>query len=481
MRKRNVFIVGLNDFNRGLLERTPHAGEYNFHGILEPAEILETYEFPIEEMVERSVRRLEEFRKRTEEEIDAVCGYMDFPVSTMLPLICKRIGARSPSLEALLKCEHKYWSRVEQKRAIPDHIPDFVAFDPFDDDALSKIHLPYPFWIKPIKSSGSFLGFRIENKEDFERAIPVIREQINLISDPFNFVLNQVELPEEIARVDGGHCLAESIIGGRQCTLEGYSLNGRVEATGIIDSIRYENGVSFFRYEYPSTLPYKIQERMVHLSERIIPALGFDDSAFNIEYYWDRERDKIWLLEINTRVSQSHSDIFEKVDGASNQAVTVDVALGRDPEFPYQRGEFVRAAKFFWRLFEDGVVTKVPSTEEIERVEREIPGTVVRPQVVPGMRLSELLEQDSYSYAICQLYIGGEDQKDLLDKYLHCQELLTFEVAPVGRNGETVGSADGSPAAQQHSSTAHEHSSTAHEQQTHGSAARREAHWDSGK
>jgi hypothetical protein len=47
------------------------------------------------------------------------------------------------------------------------------------------------------------------------------------------------------------------------------------------------------------------------------------------------------------------------------------------------------------------------------------------------MRLAELLEQDSYSYALCYLFIGGEDQKDLLDKYIRCQELLTFEIEAV--------------------------------------------------
>lgn len=62
------------------------------------------------------------------------------------------------------------------------------------------------------------------------------------------------------------------------------------------------------------------------ITEKLIPYLGFDDSAFNIEYYWDREKDRIWLLEVNTRVSQSHSAVFEMVDGASNQAITVDVA-----------------------------------------------------------------------------------------------------------------------------------------------------------
>ncbi|MFO7850168.1 MAG: D-alanine--D-alanine ligase, partial [Spirochaetia bacterium] len=161
MNKKNVFVVGMNDFNRALLERTPHAEGYNFFGLLDPAEVLETYNFPIAEMVKRSVEQLENFKKETGEDVHGVCGYMDFPVSTMLPLICKELGTRSPSLEGLLKCEHKYWSRVEQQKVIPDQIPEFSAFDPFDDGALSKIHIPYPFWIKPIKSSGSFLGFYI--------------------------------------------------------------------------------------------------------------------------------------------------------------------------------------------------------------------------------------------------------------------------------------------------------------------------------
>lgn len=432
MSKKNIFVVGMDNFNRGLLERTPHAAEYQFHSLLKPAELLETYDFPVADMMRRSIDQLNSFKESSGESIDAICGYMDFPVSTMLPLICKEFGTRSPSLESLLKCEHKYWSRVEQRKVVPDNIPEFTVFDPFDEDPLSKIDLPYPFWIKPIKSSGSFLGFRIEKEEDFAAALPQIREQIALIGDPFNYILENARLPPEIAAIGGNHCMAESIISGRLCTQEGYSQNGRVESTGIIDSIRYENGISFFRYEYPSTLPYKIQERMHRITEAIIPAMGFDDSAFNIEYYWNREQDRIWLLEINTRVSQSHSNVFEKVDGASNQAITVDVALGRDPEYPSQKGKFSRAAKFFWRLFEgDGIVKTAPSEEEIAQVQKEMPDTVIRPQVTPGMRLSELLEQDSYSYAICHLYIGGEDQKELMDKYIRCQEILTFIVEPL--------------------------------------------------
>lgn len=429
---KDVFVIGLDAFNREKLASIRNAEQYRFHGVLDPSEILETYDFPIEDMLERAETQIKEWETSTAGEVQGIVGYMDFPVSTMLPLLCQRFGVVAPTLESLLKCEHKYWSRLEQREVIPDHIPRFQAFDPFDDDAFARIELELPFWVKPIKSSGSMLGFRILDRDDFDRAIRQIREEIHLISGPFDFVLDQADLPTELTDIGGHYCLAESIIGGRQCTVEGYSANGEVEVFGIIDSIRYQNGSSFFRYEYPSTLPDLVRDQMIDLTKRVITHIGFDNSAFNIEYFWDRQRNHVWLLEINTRVSMSHSDVFEKVDGQTNQQVSVQIACGETPSFPRGEGRYDAAAKFFWRTFDgDAVVTAVPSDEEITAVKTRFPGTVVRPQVKVGSRLSDLLEQDSYSFAICQIYIGGDDTKDLLDKFVMCQEMLTFEFEPV--------------------------------------------------
>lgn len=429
---KDLFIIGLDPFNREKLASIRHAERYNFHGVLEPEEVFDTYDFPIADMLARAEGQIRKWQQETGREVGGIVGYMDFPVSTMLPLLCEKFGVVSPSLESLLKCEHKYWSRLVQKEVIEDYIPSFQAFDPFDDDVFSKIDLELPFWVKPIKSSGSMLGFRILTPADFDAAIAQIREEIHLISEPFDYVLDQADLPSEIAAIGGHYCLAESIIGGRQCTIEGYSWNGEVETFGIIDSIRYQNGSSFFRYEYPSTLPDLVRDKIVELTKKVISHIGFDNAAFNIEYFWDRAHDKVWLLEINTRVSMSHSDVFEKVDGQTNQQVSVQLACGEKPEFPSGEGRYGSAAKFFWRTFDgDAIVKAVPSDEEIARVKDRFPDTVVRPQVKVGMRLSDLLEQDSYSYAICQIYVGGEDTKDLLDKYVACQQMLTFEFEPI--------------------------------------------------
>ncbi|MBS0013313.1 MAG: ATP-grasp domain-containing protein [Desulfobacterales bacterium] len=429
---KNVFLIGLDDTDLARLKTIRNADRYAFHAVLEPAEVLETYDFPVRDMLSRAETQLRQWEKDTGQLIDGIGAYLDFPVSTMLPILCSRLNKRGPGLENLLKCEHKYWSRLVQKEVIARHIPDFTAFDPFDDLAFEQIRLPLPFWIKPIKACGSMLGFYIQDRAQFDQAILDIRSRIHLISDPFNYILQQAAMPEALTGIQGHFFLAESIIRGWQCTLEGYVLNGDIQPLGFIDSLRYENAISFFRYEYPSVLPDMIQDQMIEIAKRVIAHTGLDNCAFNIEFFWNLEQDRIWLLEINPRVSQSHSDMFEKVDGQSNQQITVQVACGEKPDFPRGQGQFACAAKFFWRIFSgDARVTRVPTPLEIREVEKQFPGTVIHPQIREGMKLSDLLEQDSYSYAICHLFIGARDRKELLDKYLHCMQMLCFEFAPV--------------------------------------------------
>ncbi|WP_136248064.1 ATP-grasp domain-containing protein [Halomonas borealis] len=424
---KNVFVVGLNDFNRQRLEQLRGAEHYRFHGVIPPGEVYDTEVFSIADMLDEAGASLEAFEGR----IDAIAGYMDFPVSTMLPILCERFGTRTTTLASLLKCEHKYWSRSVQREVIPDFIPAFTAFDPFDDEALTRIGeagLYFPFFVKPIKSSGSRLGFRIDTPEDFYHAIERLRQDIGLIADPFNTVLEHARLPAEIAAVDGGFCMAEAIIGGWQCTVEGYVYQGEVVSYGIVDSLRYPQVLSFFHYRYPSGLPDAIQAKMVELTATVMAHIGYDNAAFNIEYYWDEVQDRIWLLEINTRISQSHCDLFEKVDGVSHQQVTIDLALGQRPDMPTREGDFLVAAKFFYRVFfVDAVVTRVPSEAELAALQAEFPGTLIAPQVVEGQRLSTLPEQDSYSYALAYIWMGADDEAQLLANYENLAARLAFE------------------------------------------------------
>jgi len=432
--KKNIFVIGMNDLNKERMGRLRGAEDMEFHPLLDYASIFETEDFNMPALIEIAERQLDEHRERGGS-IDAIIGYADFPVSTMLPLLAKKYGTRFASLESLLKCEHKFWSRTVQREAIPDHVPAFTAFDPFDDEALSKIGqagLSFPFFAKPIKSSGSRLGFRIDSPEDFDFAIQKFRAEIGAYGEPFQYILDMADLPDEIRAVQGGYCMAEQVIGGRQCTLEGYSYQGEVMPYGVVDSIRYPQVLSFFYYFYPSKLPKRVQGKMYEITRTVMKHIGFDNSGFNVEFFWDEVQDRIWLLEINTRIAQSHCDLFEKVDGLSHQQVAVDIALGQCPQMPVGEGGYGCAAEFFYRVFfSDATVARVPRPEEIAAAAEKVPGTTIVPQVREGMRLSDLPEQDAYSFAIANIWMGANKQSSLLWNYERVLKALEFEFADI--------------------------------------------------
>lgn len=413
--QKNIFVVGMDDFHLAQLRTLPDAAHYAFHALFTHRELKSGKGFPMRELLDDGRRQLREFP----ETVDAVVGYWDFPVSTALPILRQEMGLPGPTLEAVLKCEHKYWSRLEQARVVPEYIADFCAVDPFAADPLRDVTLGFPFWLKPVKAVLSHLGFLIRDDQDFLHAIHRIRAGIRRFGEPFNLILEFAELPEEVAAVDGNHCIAESLISARrQCTLEGYVYQGRVQVYGAVDSQREGSaGSSFTSYEYPSTLPESVQQRMMAVTSRVMHQVGYDEAPFNIEFYWEEDTDRIWLLEINCRISKSHAPLFHMVDGCYHHQVMIDLGLGREPKMPHREGQFRFAAKFMLRRYEDALVVRVPTRREIEAIESEMSGVVIEIAVEEGTQLSRLPYQDSYSYEVAVIFVGGEDRADVKRKY----------------------------------------------------------------
>lgn len=426
---KHVFVVGMDDFNMDMMRALPQARDCRFHELYSAEEVKAGPEVPITRLLLEGLDRLHRFS----EPIDAIVGYWDFPVSTLLPLLRQPFGLPSPTLEAVLKCEHKYWCRLEQKQCVAENAPAFCVVDPFADNPLVQVELEFPFWLKPIKSVSSHLGFRVNNRRDFNVAIECIRAGIGRFAEPFNYLLNLAGVPEHIARVDGWHCLAESIISqGSQCTLEGYVHRGEVVVYGIVDSIRsgrYRS--SFSRYQYPSRIPKAIQAEMADIARRLMQHIDLDNSPFNIEFFWDKPRNRLNLLEVNPRISQSHSPLFEAVDGASHHQVMLELARGRKPDFPQRQGHYRHAAKFMWRVVDDAVVGGLPSPEQLAAIERRYPSVKIRLDLRPGMRLSELNDQDSYSYELAAIYLGADSQSKLLRQWESIKEQLNITLLPV--------------------------------------------------
>ncbi|MDT8444844.1 MAG: ATP-grasp domain-containing protein [Desulfuromonadales bacterium] len=422
---KNIFVVALGDFNRRLLQTIRNADDYRFHSLLPAAKMVAAPEYPMADLLDEAQREIKTF----EGTVDAIVGYWDFPTTLMLPTLRQMAGLPTTSAESVLRCVHKYWSRILQREAAPDLIPRFVAFDPFADDPFSIIDLDFPYWIKPIKAHSSILGFRIERREDFQVVLPQIRERIGRFSEPFNYLFERAEVPPEISAVNGNYCLAEEIITAEnQCTLEGYVFNGEANVYGVVDSLREENRSSFNRYHYPSRLPGAVQQRMIEVTEHVLSKIGLDNEPFNIEFFHNPETDSLSLLEINPRISKSHCPLFFMVEGASHHEVMVELALGLRPKFPHGGGTYPMATKFMVRRYEgDALVRRIPRPEEIAAMQQKIDGIMVKLLTNEGERLSDLADQDSYSFEYANIFIGGQSEEDLQDKYHRCMDLLPFE------------------------------------------------------
>ncbi|MGW5751265.1 ATP-binding protein [Nocardia rhamnosiphila] len=424
--RKNIFVPALTDSQRDEISTVDVPGGFSLHGLLDYDTLITADEFDFDELLDRARTELRAFDGR----VDAIIAHWDFPTSVLVPILADEFGLPSPSLESVLKNEHKYWSRVLQRESVPECVPDFCAFDPFDPDALNKIDIPFPFWVKPIKSHSSQLGFEVTDAEVFATAIAQIRAEIGRIADPFDRALERVDLPEEIRVAGGRTCLAEQVVTGTQAAPEGTMFRGEYHVHGLFDMRKDAAGHSFDHLDYPArTVPEDVQQRMIDVTERYLRHTGYDNGCFNSEFMWDSETGKLWLIEVNTRISQSHSDLFAKVDGSSNHGVAIDIALGDRPRMPHRKGEFAVAAQCMVPRYEDGIVRAVPGEADIAALQRRFPGTLVHIEVRPGDRLSDLPNQDAYRYKLATLYIGAPDADELERRYREAIDALPFEFA----------------------------------------------------
>lgn len=429
---KNVLVLGLDEANREWLETVPDHERYRLHPLLSIQQLQEG-EIPIEDLLVKAREQIAAFDGR----VDAIVGFWDFPVSSMVPMLCAELGLPSAPLRAVVACEHKYWSRLEQAKVI-DELPRFGLVD-LEEDARPPDGLRYPMWVKPVKGFSSELAFRVDDDARFAKAVAAIRDGVGRVGGPFEYVLEQVDLPPEVAEAGGRACLAEEALRGDQVATEGYVYRGEIVVYGVLDSITYPDSPVFLRHQYPSRLPDEVVRRLTDISRRVIGQVGLDNATFSIEFFHDPHTGRINLLEINPRHSQSHAALFEYVDGAPNHHAMLRLALGCDPRFRQRQGRYRIAAKWYHRRFADGIVRAVPDAEQIEHIKRDIPGVAIYPVPSVGQRLSELDGQDSYSYELTDVIVGADSEAELEHKYQRVVDLLDYRIDDVDEPDDRVG------------------------------------------
>lgn len=355
---------------------------------------------------------------------DGVMASDDYPGSLVAAAIARELGLRGPDPAAVLRCQHKYYSRLLQRSTVPGAVPEFTLLDPARLDG-EVTALRYPVFVKPVKSFFSILARPVGGPAELRRLAGEAAVHLREFVRPFDQLLARyTTLP-----LRGGLLLAEEPMRGAQVTVEAYLAGGEGEVVGVTDSVMYPGTISFARFEYPSVLPADVQRRMGEVALSVGRAAGLDHTLFNVEMFYDPERDAVRIIELNPRMCPQFADLMEKVNGVNTYEIALALALGDRPVVRRPGAPFQVAASFVLRRFQDARVRRVPGEPDLAALATALPDARVKVLCRVGHRLSEEL-QDGMSFRYAVVNLGGRDRDHLRARFETAMSHLPFGFDP---------------------------------------------------
>ena len=164
--------------------------------------------------------------------------------------------------------------------------------------------------MKPVSAHLSQLAYAVHDRGELERAFAVARAELDHVA----------AFDEELEGRSFHLMLVEELLEGRLVTFEGSMHAGAMTPIGVTDSVLHPNGISFVRFDYPSELSEGVCRRLSAIAETLMPALGFDDSLFNIEFFV-RGDGTAKIVEVNGRMASQFAPLVRAVHGVSTYRI----------------------------------------------------------------------------------------------------------------------------------------------------------------
>ena len=262
------------------------------------------------------------------------------------------------------------------------------------------------------------MAAKIENVQQYEAYLVKARKHIRDFNAPFNFILKEYA----DYRYNSDYLIAERLISGKQVTIEAYCFHKEINIIGIVDSKMHQNKISFKRFDYPTALNKRIQNKIEEITRKIIRYIGFDNGILNIEYFINLREDQIKIIEINPRICSQFADLIEKVKGINTYEIQLLIAMDKNPKNIRKEKHFKYAASFVLREFKDKIIKSLPDKKNIETVLKTYPDARIEIYGKVGDMLSgELNDMASYRYGL--INIGENSKRALYAKY---DKIITF-------------------------------------------------------
>ena len=378
-------------------------------------------EYGIRDYLLRSI----ELIKRYPEMYDGVVGTHDSS-AVFAAVICDQTGKRFASVDSVINCQNKYLSRLIQREHIPEHTPRFCqAIELLNDPDL----LPAPFFIKPSRANISFGSHIIDSLDEL---IYYIGLESNEIARQNGYFLEALSINPKYQTEDNlttcNNFLCEELVSGEQITVDGYIFDGRVSIFGMTRAVFHTGTFIFNRHEFPYSFGSDLDGKIIAAVRKLIPALGLDNSFFNVELRADKDTQRFQIIEINSRIAFQFAKTIESVTGFDPLQLLLQVAVGEKPRFNThgRSGKYPYCFNFELHSFNDKKIIKTPTQSGYEEIKLLYPEVVIRNLIQEGWNLSDY-KHNPQSYRYCFLDIPGNSPEEILVTYDRIVELLDYE------------------------------------------------------
>ncbi len=341
-------------------------------------------------------------------------------------VIAERLGLPGVPPAAILTAQHKFYAREYSRTVAPEATPAYTVFSPYVQRE-EEVKQKFPLFVKPVKATYSILAKRVDNFAELKR---------HLTFKPLeSWILKKLIQPaEDLAQqythfaLDAHHILGEEVMEGVQVTVDGYVYNGVVKIMGVVDAVMYPGTNAFQRFEYPSSLPESVQEKMGDIVARVVKAFGLNQSLFNVEFFYNPASGDLKMIEMNPRMAYQFADLYEKVDGYNPYDILTDLTLGNTPKHCFRQGACNHAASFVLRAFPGSKLKSGPDPQHVKRIRQQYPDARIMVYLKKGSSLArEYKWLGSYRYAVFNL--GANTTQDLQQRYHQVRSQLPFVFA----------------------------------------------------
>lgn len=211
-------------------------------------------------------------------------------------LLRSRLGVPGLDYQAVLRCR----SKLEMRHAIAAAGIREPRFAKADADTVKSLEFPFPLIVKPIIGEGSRGVLRIDSEAELDHYLD---------DAPDEFLVEEyIDAP--VYHLDG--VIAQGKMAGFICSRY------------INTCLDFNNGrcLGSFMVTDPT-----INLRLREAAERIVEALGIDNTVFHLELFFDGEN--VWFLELGARMAGAEvSYLVYDVFGVNLLDVAVRAELG---------------------------------------------------------------------------------------------------------------------------------------------------------